>query len=95
MIVWSQLYYKLAWKTPFEGSCFEFFPSKGTIFAHARKYQFFGELYRLFSLSFTRISKIVLGLNMCFNSNTVECHFDLPPRFYVMYVKYTLKHRAL
>ena len=85
MIVWSQ------------GSCFEFFPSKGNIFAHARKYQLFGEPYRLFSLTFTRIciSKIVLGLNMCFNSNTVECHFDLPPGFYVMYVEYTLKHRAL
>ena len=95
MIVWSQLYYRLAWKTPFEGSCFEFFLSLGNIFAHARKYQLFGEPYRLFSLSFTRISNIVLWLNMCFNSNTVECHFDLPPGFYVMYVKYTLKHRAL
>ena len=97
MIVWSQLYYRLAWKMPFEGSCFEFFLSKRNIFAHARKYQLFGEPYRLFSRSFTRISNIVLGLKTCFNSNrpTVECHFDLPPGFYVIYVKYTLKHRAL
>ena len=62
MIVWSQLYYRLAWKTPFEGSCFEFFLSKGNNFANARKYQLFGEPFRLFSLSFTQISKIVLWL---------------------------------
>ena len=37
----------------------------------------FGEHYRLFSHSFTRISKIVLEIKMCFRSNTVECHFDL------------------
>ena len=45
------------------------------MFAHAGKYQLFGEpySYRLFSHSLTRISKIVLELKMCFNSNTVEC----------------------
>ena len=60
MIVWSQFYYRLARKTSFEGDCFEFFLSKGNIFAHAGKYQLFGEHYRLFSQSFTRISKIDL-----------------------------------
>ena len=62
---------------PFEGNCFEFFLPKGNIFAHAGKYQLFGEHYRSFSHSFTRISKIVLEIKMCFSSNTVECHFDL------------------
>ena len=95
MIVRSQLFYGLAWKTSFEGNCFEFFLSKGNIFAHAGKYQLFGEHYRLFSQSFTRISKIDLEFKMCFDSNTIECHFDLPPGFYVICVKYTLKHRAL
>ena len=93
MIVWSQLYYRLAWKTSFEGSCFELFLSKGNIFAHAGKYQLFGEHYRLFSHSFTRISKIDLEFKMWFNSNTTEFHFDLPPGFYVICVKYT--RRAL
>ena len=51
MIVLSQLYYRLAWKTHFEGNCFQFFLSKGNIFAHAGKYQLFGEHYRLFSHS--------------------------------------------
>ena len=32
---------------------------------------------------------------MCFSSNIVECHFDLPPGFYVICVNYTLKHSAL
>ena len=49
MIVWSQLYYRLAWKTPFEGNGFEFFLSKGNISENADKYQLFGEHYRLFS----------------------------------------------
>ena len=62
---------------PFEINCFEFFLSKGNIFVHAGKYQLFGEHYRLFSHSFTRISKIVLEIKMCFSGNTVECHFDL------------------
>ena len=66
----------------------------GNILAHAGKYQLFGEHYRLFSHSFTRISKIVLEFKMCFNSNTIECHLDLPPGFYVICVKNTLKHRA-
>ena len=95
MIVWSHLYYRLTWKTPFQGNCFELFLSKGNTFAHAGKYQLFGEHYRLFSDSFTRISNIILEFNMCINSNTVECHFDLPPGFYVICVNYTLKHRAL
>ena len=90
VIVW---YYRLARKTPFEGNCFEFFLSKDNIFAHACKYQLFVESDRLFNHSFTRMSKIVLGLKMCLN--TVECHFDLLPGFCVIYVKYTLKHRAL
>ena len=77
---------------PFEGNCFEFIFSKGSIFAHAGKYQ---EHYRLFTHSFTRISKIVLEFKMCFSSNIVECHFDLSPGFYVICVNYTLKHRAL
>ena len=94
MIVWSQLWYRLAWKTPFEGTCFEFFLSKGNIFAHAGKYQLFGEHYRLFGHSFTRISKLVLEFKMCFNSNTVESHFDWLPGFYLICVKYTLKHCA-
>ena len=68
-------------KTPFEGNCFELFLSQGNIFAHAGKYQLFGEPYRLFSHSLTRIWKIVLELKMCFNGNTVECHFGLPPGF--------------
>ena len=29
---------------------------------------------------------------MCFNSNTVECHFDLPLGLYVICVNCTLKH---
>ena len=62
---------------PFEGNCFKFLLSKGNIFAHAGKYQLFGEHYRLFSHSFTWISKIVLEIKMCFSSNTVKCHFDL------------------
>ena len=52
---------------PFEGNCFEFFLSKGNIFAHADKYQLFGEHYILFRHLFTRISKIVLEYKMCFN----------------------------
>ena len=97
ILIWSfghnHVFYRLAWKTPFEGNCFGFFLSKGNIFAHAGKYQLYGEHYRLFSHSFTWISKIVLEFNMCFNSNTVECHFDLFPGFYVICVKYTLKYR--
>ena len=83
------------WPGKPQGNCFEFFLSKGNIFAHAGKYQLFGEHYRLYSHSFTRISNIVLEFKMCINSNTVECHFDLPPGFYVMCVNYTLKHCAL
>ena len=81
MIVWSQLYYRLAWKTHSEGNCFECFLSKINIFAHADKYQMFGEPYRFSSHSFTPISNIVLILKMGFNSNAVECHFDLFPGF--------------
>ena len=55
MIVWSQLYYRLTWKTPFEGNYLEFFFSKSNPFAHAGNYQLFGEHYRLFSHSFTQI----------------------------------------
>ena len=66
---------------PFDGNCFEFFLSKGNIFAYGGKYQLFGEHCRSFSYSFTQISNIVLEFRMCFNSNTVECHFDLPPGF--------------
>ena len=95
MIVWSQLYYRLAWKTSFDGSCFEFYLSKGNIFAHAGKYQLFGEHYRVFSQPFSRISKIDLEFEICFDNNIIECYFDLPPGFYVIFVKYTLKHRAL
>ena len=32
---------------------------------------------------------------MCFNINTVECHFNLLPRFYTICVKYTLKYCTL
>ena len=71
------------------------FSLKGNIFAHAGKYQLFGEHYRLFSHLFTRKSKIVLEFKMSFNCNTVKCHFDLPPGFYLICVKYTLRHRAL
>ena len=53
MIVWSQLYYRLAWKTPFEENCFEFFLPKCSMFAHTGKYQLFGEHYRLFGHSYT------------------------------------------
>ena len=81
----------IAW--PFEGNCFELFFSKGNIFAHAGKW--FDEHYRLFSHSFTRISKLVLEFKMCFSSETVEFHFNLPAGFYVICVNYTLKHRAL
>ena len=80
---------------PFEGNCFEFFLSNGNTFAHAGKYKLFGEHYRLFSHSFTWTSKIVLEFKMCFNSITVECHFNLPPGFYVTCIKYTVKHRTL
>ena len=94
MSVWSQLYDRLVWETPFDSNCFEFFVSTGNIFSHAGIYQLFCETFRLFRHSFTRISKIVLGLKMCFNSNTVECHFDLLLGYYIICVKYTVKHCA-
>ena len=54
----------------------------------------FGEPHKLVSHSFTWISKIVFGLQLCFTNNTAECHFDLYPEFTVICVKYTLKHRT-
>ena len=93
-MIWS-FGHNCAIDRPFEGNCFEFIISKGNMFAHAGKYQMFGEHYRLFSHSFKRISKIALEFKIGFNSKTVECHFDLPPGFYVIYVNYALKHRAL
>ena len=71
ILIWSFGHNWLAWKTPFEGNWFELFLSKGNVFAHAGKYQLFGEHHRLFSHSFTRISKIVSECKMYFNSNTV------------------------
>ena len=64
------------------GNCFEFFLSKGSFFAHAGKYQLFGEPYRLFSHSLTRISKIVLELKCALTamlSNAISVH---PPDFH-------------
>ena len=69
MIVWSHL---TGLENAFDGNCFEFFLSKGNTIAYfAGKYQLFGEHYRLFSHSFTLMSKNVLESKMCFNSNTV------------------------
>ena len=78
MIVWSQLYYRLAWKTHFEDNCFELFLSRDNISLHLQaNTNLVGEHYRLFSHSFTRLSKIVLEFKcalMAILSNTISIY---------------------